>query len=212
MLVQVSKNHKGHIPWNKGKKGLYKLSEETKRKMSQSRKGRVMSEESRKKSSMTQKGRVLTEEHKIKISIANKGNKNSLGYKFSEEIRRKKSESLKGDKSNLWRGGVSPKNLLAKASIDYKLWREKVFERDNYTCQKCGARSGNGYTVYLNAHHIKPFFLYKELRFLVSNGITLCEKCHRKTDTFGTKALLKFNLWKGSCLNAGYSSKESLRA
>lgn len=62
---------------------------------------------------------------------------------------------------------------------EYKSWRRKVFERDNYTCQKCGARSAKGVSVCLNADHIKPARLYPELMFDVLNGRTLCEPCHR---------------------------------
>lgn len=62
-----------------------------------------------------------------------------------------------------------------RASTAYVNWRQSVFERDNYTCQHCGKRGGT-----LNAHHIKPYAKYKELRTDVDNGITLCEECHRK--------------------------------
>lgn len=58
---------------------------------------------------------------------------------------------------------------------EYKEWRENVFERDNYTCQKCGRVGGE-----LNAHHIKPFKDYPKLRYEITNGITLCIECHRK--------------------------------
>lgn len=60
-------------------------------------------------------------------------------------------------------------------SNEYKEWRNRVFERDGFKCQECGQVGSS-----LNAHHIKTFKDYPKLRFDVSNGITLCEKCHRE--------------------------------
>ena len=60
-------------------------------------------------------------------------------------------------------------------SQQYKNWRTSVFERDEYTCQRCNQVGGE-----LNAHHIKPYKKYKELRLDLDNGITLCKKCHIK--------------------------------
>jgi hypothetical protein len=59
-------------------------------------------------------------------------------------------------------------------TLKYKEWRSKVFERDDFTCKKCGQRGG-----VLNAHHIKSFAKHKNLRTIVENGITLCKKCHK---------------------------------
>lgn len=65
---KMSKALKGNTPWNKGKTGIY--TEETRKKMSETKKGKKMSEKARKKMSETGKGRVFTEEHKKKIAGA----------------------------------------------------------------------------------------------------------------------------------------------
>lgn len=51
-------------------------------------------------------------------------------------------------------------------------WRSAVLRRDGRACQRCGA------TNKLHAHHIKPWATYPELRYVVENGITLCQACH----------------------------------
>lgn len=106
---------------------------------------------------------------------------------FTPEYRKKMSKSIKkiveSGKHNFWKGGITPKNKIIRSSTEYKQWRKAVFERDNYTCQFCKVRGGE-----LNADHIKPFALFSELRFELSNGRTLCHSCHLKTDTYGNKA------------------------
>jgi len=96
-----------------------------------------------------------------------------------------------GEKSHFWQGGKTSEASLARTSAKYRSWRKAVFERDNYTCQQCGARNGKGKSVYLNADHVIPFSQSAKLRYKVSNGRTLCVECHRKTDTFGNKLAKK---------------------
>jgi len=111
-----------------------------------------------------------------------------IGIKRAQEYKDKlRSVMPKGDKHWSWKNGSSGENVLIRMSGKYKDWRTSVFERDDYTCQECGARSKVGERVVLNADHIKPFSLYPELRFDISNGKTLCVECHKKTDTFGWK-------------------------
>ena len=52
--------------------------------------------------------------------------------------------------------------------------RKKVFERDNFTCQKCKIQDKT--TKILEVHHIIP--LYSEGKDELNNLITLCNDCH----------------------------------
>lgn len=90
--------------------------------------------------------------------------------------------NMTGNKNPAWRGGITPVNKIVRKSIDYRIWRESVFERDNWTCVTCKKRG-----VELNADHIKPFSLFINLRFSLENGRTLCVSCHKKTETFAGK-------------------------
>ncbi len=53
--------------------------------------------------------------------------------------------------------------------------RNKVFAKDNYTCQCCGT-----VRIKIQAHHVFSFHSHKHLRYITTNGITLCENCHKK--------------------------------
>lgn len=78
-----------------------------------------------------------------------------------------------GEKHWNWKGGVSAQSKLIRNGLQIKEWRMAVFVRDEYTCQHCQVKGGD-----IHAHHIKPFAKYPDLRFEVSNGITLCKACH----------------------------------
>lgn len=134
--------------------------------------------------------KIKDPEYHRKLSESLKGvNTWNSARKVSLETRRKMSVAHIGEKCHLWRGGVTPENHKVRSSLEMKIWRRAVFERDNYTCQGCGIRTLKGVTgrVYLCADHIKPFALYPELRFAIDNGRTLCKACHLKTDTYGHK-------------------------
>ena len=120
---------------------------------------------------------------KKKLRISKMGKNNPMyGLKFSEETRKKMSDSQKGSKSHAWRGGITPIHRAIRRSLEYRLWREAVFKRDNWTCVWCGQKG-----IKLNADHIKPFSAFPELRFALDNGRTLCVPCHKTTDTFGAR-------------------------
>jgi len=83
-----------------------------------------------------------------------------------------------GENAPAYKDGKSLERERARCSYDLSLWRKKVYKRDNHQCRLCNDRSTTGHRVTLNAHHIKPFSEFIELRLVVDNGLTVCEKCH----------------------------------
>jgi hypothetical protein len=165
-------NKKGGIPWNKGLRGS-RLSEETKAKM----KGRIPwnkgmkgeyrlwlngreglhSPEARKKMSESRKGNHPTEETRRKMSETHK----RIGSG-------KRLPILRGARNHLWKGGISNSPYSTDWTATLK---RAIRERDNYICQVC---SQYGWIV----HHID----YNKKNCNPDNLITLCKKCHNKTN------------------------------
>jgi 5-methylcytosine-specific restriction endonuclease McrA len=56
---------------------------------------------------------------------------------------------------------------------EYKIWRYNVFSRDQFCCVKCKLKGKK-----IEAHHIKRWADRPDLRYIVNNGVTLCEDCH----------------------------------
>jgi 5-methylcytosine-specific restriction endonuclease McrA len=120
-----------------------------------------------------------THETKEKISKANKGKHYSPRTEFKPgnipvHAGRKRPEHA-GENHYNWRGGITSLDSQIRHSFEYREWRTKVYERDNYTCQVCKERGKR-----LCAHHPFSFSEFPELRFNVDNGVTLCVECHWK--------------------------------
>ena len=175
-IAKMRASHTGH-----------KATDATRAKLSALRKGkRVHTDASKEKLRQWNLGRVMPREAVEKMRAA------KIGRKQSDVERRKHSIAApKGSDSLLWRGGVNARNQAlrqqARMLWEYRDWRRKVYLRDNFTCQGCGA-SG----CVLNAHHIRRFtelLVQFELTTIeqiracepmwdVSNGVTLCLTCH----------------------------------
>ena len=94
-------------------------------------------------------------------------------------LRKEKSAELcrkrRGPLSPSWNQKLTDEERIQGRDIpEYKEWRVSVYERDNFTCQKCGDSTGGN----LNAHHIEAYADNSELRTKLSNGVTLCKDCH----------------------------------
>lgn len=151
----------------------------------ESRKGSKASDDARKKMSIIAKqnghgkwmiGKKLPKEWRDNIAKASSLRTHSI------KSRIKMGSLHRGVNNWNWKGGVTPINIALRNSLQYKLWRESVFKRDDFICVQCETRGST-----LNADHIMPFSLFPELRYSIENGRTLCVGCHRKTKTFGAK-------------------------
>jgi 5-methylcytosine-specific restriction endonuclease McrA len=84
------------------------------------------------------------------------------------------------------------KNKESKKPIqsqEYKDFRKRIIERDNFHCQRCMIKYGILETEYLQVHHIKSRVHYPELVYDESNVITVCRVCNNQ---LGTKDKLDF--------------------
>ena len=189
------------------------------------------SEETRKKISESHKGKILSEEHKKNLSVSHKGQHSSIktqffkGQKpwntgknrpaFSDEWKENIRKSLKGkyigEKHWNWNGGITTIRTLLWHSDKYQSWRNAIFLKDNYICQICGIKNGDGKTIPLEADHYPvPFAFYLEQIKKISNdkfkwfeialqfqplwkstGRTLCKFCHNYTKK-GCRTLSEF--------------------
>lgn len=140
--------------------------------------------------SIWQKGKRKSEEHRRKLSIAKTGKPAPKPPDFGKYLSARMNGKV-GASHPSWRGGKTPLRNEIRRWTRYKDWRDAVYNRDDYTCQECNGRGGD-----LQAHHIVP--VNKILRdnaiktaeqalrcnqlWDISNGDTLCEKCHPKVE------------------------------
>lgn len=84
--------------------------------------------------------------------------------------------------------------------LEYRIWRQTVFKRDGWKCVICESRTK------LQAHHIRRWKDYPDLRFEVSNGISLCFVCHCNVDEIAM--ISKFEAWTSSNSQIELSEQE----
>lgn len=138
--------------------------------------GKSHSEESKKKMSDTHIGKESW----------NKGTKGIMKPNKTSFDCGEKNNNFKKDWSNQkkenhwnWKGGITSEMNVLRNCAMYQIWRNAVYLRDNFTCQNsnceyCDNKRGG----FLNAHHIKSFAKYSDLRFNIDNGITYCRNYH----------------------------------
>ena len=158
----------------------------TRKKMSDSANKRWEDPEEREKTSETQK--KFLEEHPEHIEFLRTVSK---GRKHTIPSRKKMGLKSKGKDNPRWNGGITPFRKQIHECFKMNIWRQAVFERDDYKDWFSGC-SGSPKNP-LEAHHIVKFSTiiskYKiktledaeacEELWDVNNGITLLKTSHR---------------------------------
>lgn len=82
----------------------------------------------------------------------------------------------KGENHYNYNPNLTDEDRMARDFFNHELriWREFIFDRDNYICTVCGDTSRN-----INAHHLDGWGWCEEKRFDTNNGTTLCVDCHK---------------------------------
>lgn len=124
---------------------------------------------------LSQRGKLHSEYTKKKMSLSRMGRApTNKGVPLSYEHRKNVSLALSGEKHWNWKGGITSENHIRRNRMEYTQWRETVFTRDGFKCKIANADCVHE----VHAHHILRFSEYPELRYQVSNGITLCKNHH----------------------------------
>ena len=158
------------------------MSEEHRKKLSESHKGRLHTEEELKKMSEAQNGeknhyfgKHHSEETRRKMSEAQKGKHGYwTGKKHSPQTRKKMSESRKGEKSYYWKGGISFEPYCPLFNDEFK---ERVRAFFDYKCVECGTPQ-NGSK--LHVHHVN-FNKKTCCDDSIPLFVPLCTPCHGRT-------------------------------
>lgn len=122
----------------------------------------------------------MSAEARAKMSAAAKARpSNRLGRKHTPETRAliskvTRERTPRGAACHGYIDGKGVERQGLRLSEQAKRWRYDVMARDDFMCVHCGDDTGGN----LAAHHKKHWATHPELRFDVSNGVTLCDGCH----------------------------------
>ena len=141
--------------------------------------GRKLAVEHCKRLSEAHRGKPLSAAHAAAAARARTGLKHSAAFGAAVSKRMRESNPMRGKFGPAHHNWVSDRAALAPRTRDRTtaslVWARAVKKRDGNRCAFCtiGECAGR-----LEAHHIRSFRLYPELRYDVANGISLCQAHH----------------------------------
>jgi hypothetical protein len=197
-LLKMSEAHRNRTEgWRRKQSDVQKgrkASEETRSKMSVSRKGRKRPEKMQELLRTVRKGAKHTDESRSKMSASLRNSEALKVARESGEYIRKQRMAHSGERSHLWKGGVSFEPYCPKFNNDLK---ERVRAFFGYMCRQCNIPQKD---KKLSVHHVYYnkqaccvwdedlqgyYAIIDGERYYVKGDpykfIPLCDKCHKKT-------------------------------
>ena len=142
------------------------FSEETRAKMSVSRKGR--------KPANT--GKKHSEEAKAKMSAVKKGKSpHNKGSASSLETRKKLSCVNRGIELEAFDDFTTEQSKQERVKFDDSGISKECLKKANFTCDICSLHG-----VCLHSHHLNSWKFFPEQRLDIDNLVCLCKACHKK--------------------------------
>ena len=99
---------------------------------------------------------------------------------LAKEVHSERMKQLKGENNPMYNPNLTQeeRRLMEERrrnNSEYKHWSRQVKEQARFTCDCCGKIGGS-----LCSHHLEGYNNNKELRTEFSNGVCLCEQCHKE--------------------------------
>lgn len=96
-------------------------------------------------------------------------------YLFKQHNCKKCSyENIRGENSPHWNHNITIEQRSKRRELpEYREWQKKVYKKYHYKCVVCGS------VKKINAHHLVGYNDNINLRIILSNGVCVCDKCHK---------------------------------
>lgn len=145
-----------------------KIYEIPRRSISETNHLRTFSEKTKNK--MSKKAKTRFKNPKNNPMYGRKHSKNSLDLMIKNHPR------ISGKNHFKYNPTLSKKDRISRRCLtQYTDWSKYILKNGKYTCTICKDSKGGN----LEAHHLEGYHWCKQLRFEISNGICLCNKCHK---------------------------------
>ena len=118
------------------------------------------------------RGNMLTSGHSTSCGCYNKDLKRKIG---TEEGYKRLPHKCGKEHYNYNPTLTDEERILNRDTNENRIWKQQIKEQANFTCNICGEVGGK-----LRSHHLDGYNWCEERRLDLTNGVCLCESCHKE--------------------------------